>query len=201
MIRATARPGPTPFSYEGTLQQRRAWAAYHEAGHAVRALEWQVPVVAISMASNPEDDPELGRHLLGTQYLQPLLPNRASWFDDHVLRICIASAGEAAEMRYRRGRRAELAEWEVEDIENAARFDRQTVRRCLQYIPTTDHNHVIATQIREVDEWIERPDTWRVVQTVARALLRHGQLTGLQLGAVAQRVVLPARLPTERRPS
>ena len=62
MIRAIPELGPTPFPSNGALEERRAWAAYHEAGHAVRALQWQVPVVAISLYRNPEDDPELGRH-------------------------------------------------------------------------------------------------------------------------------------------
>jgi hypothetical protein len=109
------------------LAEKRKWAAFHEAGHVVRAVAWQIPVRTVSLLSHPTVDPELGKFLLGTStYRPPPGPDLTP------LEVCIGlticAAGEAAERRYRRGTRKRLRAREEADIVHAARGDRRNIQ-------------------------------------------------------------------------
>src|SRR6266851_4041812 len=103
------------------------WRAYHEAGHAVRAVAWQVPVASISIEFCAEPDPELGVFLEGSRSYRPV-PDEDSSPLELRIGLTICAAGEAAERRYRLGRRRALTPAEEQAIVHAARGDHRNSR-------------------------------------------------------------------------
>ncbi len=181
----------------------RVWAAFHEAGHAVRAAMWGYPIVSVSLdpIQGPAD-PELGRQIDGAVHVGH--PLAESGPNELMAEICIASAGEAAEA-YARSHGPVGEMWILSDAEEAmvvrgARFDHRNVRKYFALLPLEyQSDWVTRALIKHVDEWIERPEVWRAVEGVAKALWIHRRLEGPLLDAVLLSHIFRALPPAALR--
>ncbi len=107
--------------------------------------------------------------------------------DDLLQYICVGNAGQVAEYQYCLGGRPELppAEWAA--VYDRSRTDRENVQMFRRRIPADKHHLELEWICREVDDWFERPEVWRVVEAVARALEQRGTLTGLEVMSIFKR--------------
>ncbi len=159
---------------------RRA-QAHHEAGHAVRALAWHHDVRRVSLDAHPD----YGDRLVGVQCYVPV-SLEALTVEQVLQYICVGNAGQVAEYQYhllRSGREPTPEEWAV--VWDGSRTDRENVGMFRRRLPADQHHLELEWICREVDDWFERPEVWRVVEAVARELEQRGALTSTQLEETA----------------
>jgi hypothetical protein len=155
--------------------------SYHEAGHVLRAVAWQIPVGEVSIL--PRGD---GSGLLvGTETFRRK-PSADLGLQELYIGLTISAAGEAAERRYRRGTRTRLSTREEASVRHGARADHQTMQKYYQHIPLGHHDEAVFWQGCYVDEWIELPETWQGIQLLAQAIYTRGVLNAWEIGAVLQ---------------
>ncbi len=168
----------------------RVWTAYHEAGHVVRAAFWGMPILTVSIEPKPNG-------LTRGETLRWGIPRADLSTTELLANICIALAGEAAEWRFRRGRRADVRPGTTEYLRFVATGDHRNVQAFIQLLPP-DHHHFLDGWIGEhVDDWIERPEVWHAIRQVARALLKYRTLSGLRLASVLCQGRSGVRAPEE----
>ncbi len=144
----------------------------------VRAAWWQAPLLEVTIEQDLDHPERTGSTVRSRKPLADCTP------DQLFMEICISAAGQAAEYRFRCGGRRTPAPATVEDILYNARGDNLNIREAMKLLPSDQHGQVVEGMCREVDDWIERPEVWRVVRRVATALVKHSTLSGDLLSRV-----------------
>ena len=199
----TIQMGPTPWPgavLVATAAETRMWSAYHEAGHAVRAIAWQRPVAFVTIEP---DLAKLGGDPTATGAAVHLNAPPEDWSEVEIKEaLCISIAGTVAEEKFRRGRRQCLLEWEVQHLEHGAGSDREYQRELLTRLGYDEPDgRIVHWRWENVEDWMGDPEVWSSIQLVARALNHPGTLSGLQLGAALQRHTFRGGAPTATPPT
>jgi hypothetical protein len=166
------------------MRDARRWRwihSYHEAGHVLRAVAWQIPVGEVSIL--PRGDGS--KLLVGTETFRRA-PSADLGLQELHTAHTIAAAGHAPPRRYRRGSRTRLTAREEASVRHGARGDHQSLQEYYQHLPLEFHDEALFWQNRYVDEWIELPETWQGVQLMAQAIYTRGTLNAWEIGAVLQ---------------
>ncbi len=167
--------------------QRRRWIhSYHEAGHVIRSVAWQLPVSEVSILARGDGS----KFLVGTGTFRSA-PGPDVPLVDLYMGLCISAAGEAAERRYRLGTRKRLTAREEANVRDGARGDHENIRTYYSYVPREHLDEAFTWQTQYVDRWIEEPETWQGIQLMAQAIYDQGELNAWQIGAVLQTWAVP----------
>jgi len=156
-------------------RQRRVRTAYHEAGHAVAALLLGLPLEEVSISTDAEHE------LVGGTHCRPRLAHLDP--DTHWGRVTPEDAGQlrAAIMVSCAGPLAE-ARCTGRFTWRCGEGDRETAMEYARYVrhdPAAFQAYLDAL-FRQTTELIYAPQTWPLVEAVARALLERGRLDGPQ---------------------
>ena len=142
--------------------------AYHEAGHAVAAIDNGCGVTSATIL---EDDDSYGKvsHGMPPGWPPDLYAPVAEWREvvDKVVLMCLA--GSAAEVSFLGGEKG---------IE-PSRSDYETACECANLLYGRDELQGYLEAMGErIYEWVEKKDVRCRILAVATALLRHGRLSG-----------------------
>ena len=163
--------------------------SHHEAGHAVVACLFNIPLFAVTVAPGPRDSS--GGRVMGNVQLVLKIPKWANpWLPefDHkrgrqyiARNICMTLAGVLAETLHTRCWQ-QTAEHEGTDDESLA----HAVALPLHSTPKATRNWVNRLRFQTL-ETLRAPDVWAAVDAVARELVQRNTLTGAEVRALVKR--------------